>query len=287
MFTGKQWSDTVEDYYPIQPSPRWGYGRPPNPHLKQALESGRSRYRMSLLEIGEFRSVFHEVEHESNQPLRPRWNNHWFSVLDAVSLMGFVLSRKPKRYVEIGSGNSTLFARFAIDSGQLPTKVMSIDPEPRRDVDKLCDELVRTPLEECNVELFACLRRGDILFFDGSHRVFTNSDVTALFLDILPTLPEGVLIHLHDIFLPDDYPSAWNVRLYSEQYLLGAMLLCADPPFRVVLPNYFVCNDPDLSAMVKLTLSSPDGVKADIPFFYYNDDKGFPGVSFWIETASH
>jgi hypothetical protein len=64
------------------------------------------------------------------------------------------------------------------------------------------------------------------------------------------------------------------------------MLLCANPPFRVVLPNYFVCNDPDLSGIVNLILSSQDEGHPDIPFFYYNDDKGFPGVSFWIETAS-
>jgi hypothetical protein len=68
---------------------------------------------------------------------------------------------------------------------------------------------------------------GDVLFFDGSHRCLQNSDVTAFFLDVLPELPSGVIVGIHDIVLPNDYPSVWKDRYYSEQYILAAYLLGA------------------------------------------------------------
>lgn len=136
-------------------------------------------------------------------------------------------------------------------------------------------------MEDCPAETFDDLRPGDILFFDGSHRVFANSDTTVLFLEVLPRLRPGVLVHLHDIFLPADYPPQWNRRLYSEQYLLGAMLLCAAPPFRVVLPNYFAGTDPRLAETIRGIFDSRPG--ESIPFLYDNDAQ-IPGVSFWLET---
>jgi hypothetical protein len=90
------------------------------------------------------------------------------------------------------------------------------------------------------------IRSGDILFFDGSHRTFTNSDVTVFFLETLPRLPPGVIVHIHDIFLPADYPPEWNKRMFSEQYILAAMLLGKAPAFRTLLPDYFACTDPEL-----------------------------------------
>ena len=92
-------------------------------------------------------------------------------------------------------------------------------------------------------------------------------------------------MHFHDIFWPDDYPPAWKGRLYSEQYVLGAMLLCKSPPFRLVLPNYYVCTDPELGGIVRDMFASRS-TRPDIPFFYYDDESGFPGVSFWIETKA-
>jgi Methyltransferase domain len=247
----ERWSDTVEDYYPVEPTPRWGHGKLPNAHIKRVLDSGRSGYEASLWQIGASRDLFHAVHRTSSDALQPSWNNHWFSVLDAASLMGFLIARRPKRYLEIGSGHSTLFARFSIQASSLPTLITSIDPQPRHGIDKVCDTAIRLPLERCDLTVFGSLEEGDVLFFDGSHRAFTNSDVVAFIFDILPMLRPGILVHFHDIFWPDDYPPAWNGRLYSEQYVLGAMLLCKSPPFRLVLPNYYVCTDPDLSGIVR------------------------------------
>jgi hypothetical protein len=147
---------------------------------------------------------------------------------------------------------------------------------------------VRRPLEKCDLALFDVLETGDFLFFDGSHRVLTNSDATVFFLEVLPRLKPGVLVHVHDVFLPADYPSDWSSSLYSEQYLLAAMLMCGAPPFRVVLPNHFVCMDAALGARVRKLFAAPDGGRA-IPF-KYPDAKMMPGVaagtSFWFETAA-
>ena len=281
-----RWSYSVDDYYPMHPKPRWGYGSQPHPQLQARLEQGRAGYEQVLKSLEGQREVLHDIPHnrDPKRSMAPFWNNIWFTALDAASLVGFLLSRRPRQYLEIGSGHSTLFARHAIQVGALPTTVTSIDPQPRAKIDSLCDRVVRQPIENCDLTLFDRLEPGDLLFFDGSHRVFTNSDVTVFFFDILPRLKPGVLVHMHDIYLPDDYPPVWNNRLYSEQYLIGAMLLCGAPPFNVVLPNYFACTDNALSALVH-AIFRLEGGALDIPFTYPTSACN-PGVSFWIEMTA-
>ena len=153
------------------------------------------------------------------------------------------------RFAQVGT--SSYFSRCP--------KVISVDPQPRAEIDALCDKVCRMRLEDSDHQIFSVLQAGDILFFDGSHRVFTNSDVAVFFLEILPSLPPGVLVHIHDIFLPLDYPPEWNDRFYSEQYMLAAMLLCRDRPFDVILPNCYVMSDPALSKTAS-TLMSGAGI---------------------------
>jgi hypothetical protein len=74
----------------------------------------------------------------------------------------------------------------------------SVDPQPRASIDPLCDCVIRQPLEEVDTGLFEELQPGDFLFIDSSHRAFTNSDVTILFMNLLPSLGNGVVVHLHD-----------------------------------------------------------------------------------------
>lgn len=278
-----RWSETVNDYYPVVPRPRWGYGLVAHPGLTAVLERSRASYQAALAKISANRAALHAVPHDHDPArLGPYWNNGIFSCLDAAALVGFLLDMRPRRYLEIGSGYSTLFARHAITWGQLDTTITSIDPEPRTSIDSLCDHVLRKQLGDCDLAVFESLLPGDILFFDGSHRVFTNSDVTVFFLDIFPRLRPGVLVHVHDIFLPCDYPPEWNNRLYSEQYIIAAMLLCPAPRFRIVLPNYFVCTDRALEQTVKYIFRSESG--PDIPFTYRNDSL-CPGVSFWVEMV--
>jgi predicted O-methyltransferase YrrM len=263
--------------------PRWGHGLATHPQLAAVIERGRSDYAALLEEIDRHQDVLRAIPYDAADPLVPRWNNFWFTSLDAAVLVALLRSRQPKNYLEIGSGNSTMFASRAIKSASLPTIISSIDPRPRAEVDALCQRKIRAPLEDCAVAVFDELNAGDVLFLDSSHRVFMNSDVTVFFLEILPRLKPGILIHVHDIFLPADYPPDWNQSLFAEQYLLAAMLLCGTPPFRVVFPSHFICNDKDLGARARALLE-PRGASRAIPFNYPNAAKTLPS-SFWIETV--
>jgi hypothetical protein len=120
--------------------------------------------------------------------------------------------------------HSTKFARRAIRDHGLPTRIVSIDPDPRDEIDALCDTAIRESLEQIDLNVVDELERGDIVFIDGSHHCFMNSDVTVFFLDILPRLKPGTLVQFHDLMLPYDYPLEWIERYYSEQYLLAAYL---------------------------------------------------------------
>jgi hypothetical protein len=274
----------INDYV-VFPRPRWGYGEKPHPRLQAVLSRGCDGYESILRELAKQRTLLHQIGHEPDpaQPLLPYWNNIWFTALDAAVLMGLLHARKPRNYVEIGSGHSTRFAAHAIRTGNLPTSISSIDPNPRTEVDALCQRMIRAPLENCDLGLFDELKPGDVLFFDGSHRIFQNSDVTAFFLDVLPRLKPGILVHVHDIFLPADYPKEWATSLFSEQYILAAMLLCSRPPFRVVFPGYFVCTHDELGERARKLFRATGG-GAEIPFHYKNE-ANTPGNSFWFETV--
>jgi hypothetical protein len=250
------------------------------------LEGRRAAFSSLLESFASHRTELHAIpyERDPSRPYRPFWDNIWFSALDAAALVALLLERGPERYVEIGSGHSTMFARHAIETGGLPTTITSFDPEPRAAIDSLCDEVVRAPVEASDLTVFERLTPGDVVFVDGSHRVFTNSDVTTFFLDVLPRLAPGVLVHVHDVFLPWDYPPAWTEHYYSEQYLVGALLLAPEPPFQVVLPSFFVCQDMHLSMPVRALFRGKPG-KRDLPFLYPGVPGDVPGVSFWLEVA--
>jgi len=168
-------------------------------------------------------------DNNSNNPLDLiQWVNGLINPLDAISVYGFVALNNPRYYVEVGSGNTTLFAAKAISDNNLRTKIISIDPYPRRDIDKICHEIYRIPLEDIDTGFFNMLTNEDILLIDNSHRSFPNSDVTVFFTEILPKLPSGIIYTIHDIFLPNDYPDKWSREAkawYNEQYLMCMYLL--------------------------------------------------------------
>jgi hypothetical protein len=259
------------DYLP-EAEPRYGYGRPVHRLLCDLLDRRRSEYKELLSKFPQFADDFKGIPLEAvSDPLVPYWNNGFLPSLDIVALHCLLCLRRPKRYLEIGSGNSTRVAARAKRLHSLPTKIISIDPSPRIEVDSLCDELYRSPLEQLDIEVCRRLQPGDFLFIDSGHRVLMNSDVTALFLDVLPALPAGVMVHIHDVFWPSDYPPTWADRYYSEQYLLACCLLYGDR-FRVNLPNFFIVSDPELSQVLK-----PLWVNVPIPLSPH-------GGSFWVTT---
>jgi len=204
--------------------------------------------------------------------------------MDAVSLYGLVCEFRPKKIIEIGSGHSTRFARRAILDNSIATKITSIDPTPRADIKELCDLHIQAPLEDTDLHLFDDLEAGDFLFVDSSHRTFPNSDVTIVFMDLLPRIPAGVVVHFHDIFWPLDYPPDWADRYYSEQYLLGAYLLGdAGSRVEILLPNAFISQDAELAALCVPLLEIPgvrwEGDPTWWPF-------GIAAGSFWLRIRA-
>src|SRR5262249_51961643 len=152
---------------PAHPRPRWGYGLPPHPRILSVLEGGRSLFRQSLEQVADKSDVLGSISYEPDptDATRPFWNNEWFTGLDAVALTGFLTARAPATYLEIGSGFSTMFARHAVRANGLRTKIVSLDPRPRTEIDALCDQVIRRSLEDCDLAMFDALAAGDVLFF--------------------------------------------------------------------------------------------------------------------------
>ena len=154
---------------------------------------------------------------------RARWNQDWFPRLDAAAAYALVRRHAPARIIEVGAGHSTRFLSRAIADGGLATRHLAIDPRPRA---SLPPGVTHMPvaLEEADPALFEGLAAGDMLFVDSSHVLLAGSDVDVILNGILPRLPGGALVHIHDIFLPDTYPRAWAWRRYNEQSAVAALL---------------------------------------------------------------
>jgi predicted O-methyltransferase YrrM len=154
----------------------------------------------------------------------PRWDQDWFARLDGAIAYTLVRSLRPRRIVEIGSGHSTRFMARAVRDGACVTTITCIDPAPRAALQGLSVAHLACDLQSAPLEIFAELSPGDILFIDSSHVAMPGSDVDLLFNLILPELPSGTLLHIHDTFLPDPYPEAWAWRGYNEQLLTAAWI---------------------------------------------------------------
>jgi SAM-dependent methyltransferase len=239
------------------PGPRWGHGRAAHQKLRDVFESYEHVYVAQLELIAGFAGELRAIERSDPDPRQPSWINGFLPGLDCAALYTFLRSRAPRRYLEVGAGTSTKFAARARRDGRLDTVIISIDPPPRAEVDALCDVVIRQPFETASVEIFRELQSGDMVFFDGSHRTFTNSDVTVFFLDVLPSLPTGTLVGIHDVFLPDDYPPQWNDRYYSEQYLLAAYLLAGCAWLDPILAAWYVSARPDLGGRLQSLWEDP------------------------------
>lgn len=158
--------------------------------------------------------------------------NSQFSWLDSRALFAALREMKPRRMIEVGSGFSSLLTadvNHRFHGGRLD--MTCIEPYPRsflRGGIPGLTRLIEARVQDVPLETFASLESGDVLFIDSSHVAKTGSDVNYIYFEILPRLRPGVLIHVHDIFLPGDYPKDWVVNLgihWNEQYLLRALLI--------------------------------------------------------------
>ena len=260
--------------YPVKPYPRYGYGRPYHSKLYEIINRNRPGYAKALTQFLKYREYLLDIPvGDPGASKEPSWACGWITGVDLVTLYALTCELKPAHYAEIGSGCSTKFVRRAIRDHGLHTRIVSVDPNPRDEIDSICDLVVRQPLEDADLSVFDNLEAGDVLFMDGSHRCLMNSDTTVMFLDVLPRLKPGVFVGFHDIYLPCDYPPGWEDRFYSEQYLLAAYLLAEGRRSDIFLANWFISSDPDLSSILSPLWNYPrmDGLEKR-------------GSAFWLTT---
>lgn len=176
----------------------------------------------------------HDINWSIEQPeesTRYFYSNDQYPVLDAEFLYAMLRHFRPKQMIEVGSGWSSLITAEVnrIHLGNT-LEFTCIEPYPRQFlIDGVAGitRLIRERVEDVELTFFDRLDAGDILFIDSSHVSKAGSDVNYLFFEIIPRLKPGVIVHIHDIFLPDEYPKIWVIdqgRNWNEQYLVRAFL---------------------------------------------------------------
>lgn len=262
--------------YKVNFKPRYGHGLPPHSELYTIIDSKRDEYNVLLKKTLDYKENIWTINDAKveNDPLKPTWNNGYLPGMDIIGIYTLIAELKPQKYIEIGSGNSTKVAFKAKKEQSINTKIISIDPMPRADIDSLADLIIRKPFENIDYNILDELNENDILFVDNSHRILPNSDAMVFFLEILPKLKKGVVVHIHDIYLPYDYPQFMCDRFYSEQYGLAMYLLANRKKYEPILPNYFIYEDKELSKQIE-------------PIWSHKNLNGVErhGGSFWLRIA--
>jgi len=202
-----------------------------------------------------------------------------FRGVDAEILYGIIRHFKPKRILEIGSGFSTYLAAQAVcrnqQEDQASCRLIAMEPYPNAVLQKGFPglaELRTTRIQDISLAEFEALEPNDILFIDSSHVATVGSDVQYEYLEVLPRVKKGVIIHAHDIWLPAEYPKDWvmeKCRFWNEQYLLQAFLSFNDR-FEVMWSSGY------------MHLNHPEKLKAAFPS--YLGDQEIP-VSFWMRRT--
>ena len=190
---------------------------------------------------------------ECNWPATPTGNplafyteNRSFSYGCAASTHSILREHKPHRVIEIGSGNSSLVIAAALQKNAMVTGTAAeytiVDPFPRSIIENGLPgvtRLLKQRVELVDVQLFDCLQDDDVLFIDSGHTIRIGGDVNFLILEVLPRLSASVVVHLHDIPLPYEYPKWYATnpqfrQFWTEGYLLQAFL-CLNQRFEVLL----------------------------------------------------
>ena len=199
-------------------------------------------------------------------PPQPRWGQGWFAGLDAAAAYTVMRRYRPNRVIEVGSGHSTRFLARGLADGAVDATVTAIDPAPRASLADLPVRHLRCRVEETPLEEFAALAGGDVLFIDSSHVAMPGTDLDWLVGRVLPGLPAGVLVHLHDVLLPDDYPAAWRFRGYNESIVAAALI---GGGFQPIWASHFIAT--------RMADRVQAGVLARIP-----RDRIVPETSLWL-----
>jgi len=189
--------------------------------------------------FSKFRDEYHNLPVEP-----PPGQKRPFRGVDALVAYCMIRHFQPELIAEVGSGWSSLVL------GQVAAKnknsaLICIDPFPGDVLRKGFPgmrSLIEKKIQDIDLEFFSQLGSGDVLFIDSSHTVKIGGDVNYLFLEVLPRLRPGVIVHVHDIFLPFEYRRDWvleEFRFWTEQYILQAFLTF-NSQFEVLLANSYL-----------------------------------------------
>jgi hypothetical protein len=210
-------------------------------------------------------------EHGDHQaPAGFFWQNGQFGFSDAAAYYAFIRHFKPRRVLEVGAGFSTLVASAAITANG-HGEIYCIEPYPRPFLESVphVAQVIREPIQNiCAERINDLLGDGDFLFIDSTHTVKIGSDCLHLYLRLLPALSKRLIVHVHDVFLPDAMPRDWALTkhiYWTEQYLLLAYLL-DNPHVRVLFGSHYHC----LFNRAVLSTMTPAGI-------------ALSGSSFWFE----
>lgn len=169
--------------------------------------------------------------------------NGFYPQTDAEVLFAMIRRARPRRVIEIGAGWSSRVIADALDQnsadGATAEEHRAFDPFPTRHLRSLDVPVEAVAAQEIPLPVFAGLGAGDVLFIDTTHTVKPGNDVVRLVLEVLPALAPGVLVHIHDVFLPFSYPEFMfrGGVFWQEQYLVQAFL-AFNPRFEVVIANH-------------------------------------------------
>jgi hypothetical protein len=259
--------------HPIEAKPLYSLSNP-NLRLQNYFEQFKPQYQSLLISVLQYAPFIQTITpgNASENSIQPVWNNDFVPPFDMILLYTILCTYRPKKYVEIGSGTTTKIANKARKEQNLDFTITCIDPRPRQEIQKIADVWLDQQIQKVDLSLFRDLSENDIVFFDGTHMMLPNSDVAWFFLEILPSLPKGVIVQVHDIYLPYDYPQFMLDRYYSENYVLGVVLLSNPEKYEVMAPVFYISNQQELASIVHSLWDHPN---------LQNTEKH--GGSFWFK----
>jgi hypothetical protein len=233
--------------------------------------------QLALLARFQYGDELLAIPMHSESHLGPFFANPSFAAPDSQIYHSMLRHFRPRRVIEVGSGQSTRFAARALELNRAegsPAKLVAIEPYESPELETLGVDVVRSRVEDVNADLFSELEDRDVLFIDSSHVVRPGGDVTLLLLEVVPALPPGVLVHVHDVFTPRDSPAEWSKRrwFWAEQYVVEG-LLTDNPRLEVLLAVDLLLNEYPAAFAAACPVPSPAG-------------PGPTPASFWLRTRA-
>jgi hypothetical protein len=203
------------------------------------------KYMETLREVAKYKPPVPWSRTNTENNMDFSLDNNSFSYMCASALYGIISKHKPKRIIEVGSGNSSKVIRQAIQYNTIQYTI--IDPYCQfneTEFDGIDCNILKSKVEDVDLSVFEQLEENDILFIDSSHTVRIGGDVNYEILEVLPVLKKGVLIHFHDISLPYEYDKIYYTNpqfrvFWTESYLLQAFL-AFNSQYEVYLPLLYL-----------------------------------------------